>query len=224
MLIGYHINKFRIFKALQILVTIICGVIEVAEFIAYSRYVDEVNLSGFYNVQLSNLEYFENTNIADGQVKIWYYIVIFLTIIGITVYLFNLRTLWNSRSWWYLLGVEFFFFTLYLSAGIANFDPWYTGSGNGLNCNIASENTNNPIIIVIVNWEIFLCQLAIASLIVCWLNIGLLLLSLLISWRRAIELSWILTPSSSFNDDIRGNMEEIIDSTNERTNNEPANF
>ncbi|RIB27187.1 hypothetical protein C2G38_2240306 [Gigaspora rosea] len=200
MLIGYHINKFRLFKAFQILVTIICGVIEAAEFIAYSSYVDDVNLSGFYNVQLSKLDYFENTNIVDGQVKIWYYIVIFLTLIGIK-----------------LCG------TLGLG-GIANFDPWYTGSGNGLNCNIASENTNNPIVIVIVNWEIFLCQLAIASLIVCWLNIGLLLLSLLISWRRAIELSWILTPSSSFNDDIRGNMEEIIDSTNERTNHEPANF
>ncbi|CAG8791948.1 25538_t:CDS:1, partial [Gigaspora rosea] len=107
-----------------------------------------------------------------------------------------------------------------LYSGIANL---YTESGNGLNCNIASENTNNPIITGIVDWRIFQCHLAIASLVVCWVNIGLLLLSLLISWRRAVELSWVLTPSSSFNDDMRGNMVEfrgnmegVIDSTNER--------
>ncbi|KAF0544533.1 hypothetical protein F8M41_002682 [Gigaspora margarita] len=231
MLVGYHINKFRLLKVFQVLVTIICGVLEVTEFITYSIYVDDVNSSGLYSVRLSKLEYIEKTNTNDGQVKIFYYIVIFLTLIGIIICLFNLRTMWNSQSWWYLLGAEFFFFTLYLAAGIASL---YTESGNGLNCNITSENTNNPIVTGIVNWRIFQCHLAIASLVVCWVNIGLLLLSLLISWRRAVELSWVLTPSSSFNDDVRGNMEEfrgnmegVIDYTNERmfvTNHEPATF
>ncbi|RIB06159.1 hypothetical protein C2G38_2148179 [Gigaspora rosea] len=187
MLVGHHINKFRPLKVFQILVTIICGVLEATEFIAYSIYVDDVNSSGLYSVRLSKLEYIEKTNTS--------------------------------------------FFTLYLAAGIANL---YTESGNGLNCNIASENTNNPIITGIVDWRIFQCHLAIASLVVCWVNIGLLLLSLLISWRRAVELSWVLTPSSSFNDDMRGNMVEfrgnmegVIDSTNERmfvTNHEPSTF
>ncbi|CAG8449343.1 23536_t:CDS:2 [Dentiscutata erythropus] len=183
MLVGYHINKFRLLKVFQILVTIICAVLEITEFIAYSSYVDDVNSSKIYNVRLSKLEYFENTNI--------------------------------------------FLFVLYLSAGIANLDPWYTGSGNGLNCNFVSENMNITVVAEIVNWKIFQCQLALASLSVCWANIGLLLISLLISWRRAVELSWIITPSSSFNDDIRGTMEEIVDSTSERmfeTNHEPANF
>lgn len=109
MLVGYHINKFRLLKVFQVLVTIICGVLEVTEFITYSIYVDDVNSSGLYSVRLSKLEYIEKTNTNDGQVKIFYYIVIFLTLIGIIICLFNLRTMWNSQSWWYLLGAELFF-------------------------------------------------------------------------------------------------------------------
>ncbi|CAG8490526.1 6818_t:CDS:2 [Scutellospora calospora] len=64
MTVGYHINKFRLLKAFQLLVTIICGVLEAAEFIAYSNYVDNVNSSKLYNTRLSKLQYFENTQIS----------------------------------------------------------------------------------------------------------------------------------------------------------------
>ncbi|CAG8477052.1 1666_t:CDS:2 [Diversispora eburnea] len=86
---------FQALKALIILVAIVCGILEATEYYAWSSYVDEVNNSNYY-AEIPKSRYFKKHSKVDGHVKIWYYIVIILTILGTS--LANLDPLYSGAG------------------------------------------------------------------------------------------------------------------------------
>ncbi|RHZ79820.1 hypothetical protein Glove_140g114 [Diversispora epigaea] len=173
---------FQALKALIVLVAIVCGILEATEYYAWSSYIDEINNSGLYpDFNTPKSKYFKKYSNIDGHVRIWYYIVIILTILGTTVYLSQVRWIWKNKT--IILTIEIFYFTLWFSASLANLDPLYSGSG--FNCSSIRTDTGNDSINKIAQWTKLQCSLALSSLIVGWFNVLLCLISSIIAWKTA---------------------------------------
>ncbi|CAG8599303.1 5470_t:CDS:2, partial [Acaulospora morrowiae] len=83
-----------------------------------------------------------------------------------------------QRVWDYgirLLLIEIFSFTLWVSASVTNLDPWY--SGPGFQCDRFPDEA------------LLLCRVAVSSIAISWFNVLLSLVSLLMAWKRSIELA-----------------------------------
>ncbi|CAG8441412.1 6589_t:CDS:2 [Funneliformis caledonium] len=127
----------------------------------------------------------------NGQVKIWYLIVIVVSLIGTGVYITKRRWLWDHAL--RLVLSELFLFALWFSSGVANFDPWY--SGPGLRCDLIRTGYMNSSIEKLAELAELQCNTLIASLSFGWINVGLHVVSLLIARKRASELNWVSMPS-----------------------------
>ncbi|RHZ79792.1 hypothetical protein Glove_140g124 [Diversispora epigaea] len=60
-------------------------------------------------------------------IKIYYLIIIFLTIIGTGFYIISFSKLWSNAV---NTSIDIFYFALWFSSGLANLDPIYNGSSN----------------------------------------------------------------------------------------------
>jgi len=182
-----HPIFFQLLKLSQLLIAIVCAILEVTEYFAYSNYVDELNASGKYpNFHMTKADYFANTTLYNGQIKIWYYIAIILTIVSISVYLFQFRKIWDKGL--SMIYIELFSFALWFSSGLANLDPWYTGPG--LNC--SKILTDVPASVEkVFTYALLQCNIHMASLSFGWINAGLFLLSSFIGWKVLAEQGWL---------------------------------
>ncbi|CAG8499479.1 2320_t:CDS:2 [Acaulospora morrowiae] len=108
----------------------------------------------------------------NGQVKIWFYIVIGLSIMILGYYLIHFKKIWKNGPY---LWVEIFLFLMWLSSGLANGYPIY---GGGL-CNTDDYN-KKPSQHFYWVW----CWSYISSLAVGWINI--ILFSVSIYFARII--------------------------------------
>ncbi|CAG8475972.1 5064_t:CDS:2 [Acaulospora morrowiae] len=150
-----HPVFFRVLKICIVLVAIVCGILEAVEYYAWTNYVDSVNGSGSYsNFKLDKSKYFQTLNLSyggqvHGQIKIWYYVVIIITVVGTTFYLSSFQRVWDYGI--RLLLIEIF-----------------------------------------PDEALLLCRMAVSSIAISWFNVLLSLVSLLMAWKRSIELASIM--------------------------------
>ncbi|PKC06625.1 hypothetical protein RhiirA5_419311, partial [Rhizophagus irregularis] len=102
------------------------------------------------------------------------------------VYVSNYRWLWNHAL--RLILMELFFFALWFSSGVANFDPWY--SGPGLRCDLINTNSKHLELTKLAELAQLQCNTDVASISFGWINVGLYVISLLIARKRSSELDW----------------------------------
>ncbi|CAB4446413.1 unnamed protein product [Rhizophagus irregularis] len=189
-----HPYYFLFVKLAQLLVCLIIVILEVTSYVTWSNYVDELNSSKFYpQINIDKSVYFKKQPLPtdksityNGQVKIWYYIVVATTLLGAIVYVSNYRWLWNHAL--RLILMELFFFALWFSSGVANFDPWY--SGPGLRCDLINTNYKHLELTKLAELAQLQCNTDVASISFGWINVGLYVISLLIARKRSSELDW----------------------------------
>ncbi|CAB5207591.1 uncharacterized protein OCT59_013581 [Rhizophagus irregularis] len=189
-----HPYYFLFVKLAQLLVCLIIVILEVTSYVTWSNYVDELNSSKFYpQINIDKSVYFKKQPLPtdksityNGQVKIWYYIVVATTLLGAIVYVSNYRWLWNHAL--RLILMELFFFALWFSSGVANFDPWY--SGPGLRCDLINTNSKHLELTKLAELAQLQCNTDVASISFGWINVGLYVISLLIARKRSSELDW----------------------------------
>ncbi|GBC07132.1 hypothetical protein RclHR1_07280009 [Rhizophagus clarus] len=189
-----HPLYFLFVKLAQILVCLIVIILEATSYITWSNYVDEFNSSKLYpRIHIDKSLYFKKQPLPthpsityNGQVKIWYYVVIVITLLGTIAYVSKYRWLWDHAL--RLILMELFFFALWFSAGVANFDPWY--SGPGLRCDLINTDFTNPQVTKLAELAQLQCSTDVASLSFGWINVGLYVISLLIARKRSSELDW----------------------------------
>ncbi|RIA88549.1 hypothetical protein C1645_774687 [Glomus cerebriforme] len=204
MKISKHPLYFLFVKLSQILVCIIVVILEATSYVTWSNYVDEFNSSKLYpQIVINKSMYFDKQHLPNssitynGQVKIWYYIVIVITLLGTVAYVSKYRWLWDHAL--RLILMELFFFSLWFTSGVANLDPWY--SGPGLRCDLIRTDYTNPQVTKLAELAQLQCNTDVASLSFGWINVGLYVISLYFARKRSSELDWTTVPKFNNYDD-----------------------
>ncbi|CAG8442730.1 21073_t:CDS:2 [Rhizophagus irregularis] len=161
-----HPYYFLFVKLAQLLVCLIIVILEVTSYVTWSNYVDELNSSKFYpQINIDKSVYFKKQPLPTDKSITW---------------------LWNHAL--RLILMELFFFALWFSSGVANFDPWY--SGPGLRCDLINTNSKHLELTKLAELAQLQCNTDVASISFGWINVGLYVISLLIARKRSSELDW----------------------------------
>ncbi|RIB03711.1 hypothetical protein C2G38_2254828 [Gigaspora rosea] len=152
-------------KILQLLLALTCLGLEITQIVAFSSITPKLPITYFYD----NYKGF-----GDYGVKIFYYFVILITIIGTGWYLIYFNNLWRNPLLVRDIGVDISFAILWLISGLTIISPVYHGINS---CMRAGHSAH-----------IIDCQAYFASIFCCWLNSILFAITSLFSWKLSSEL------------------------------------
>ncbi|CAB4478945.1 unnamed protein product [Rhizophagus irregularis] len=149
---------FKSLKILQLLLSFVIFIIEMIQIEIYCAYISENNLP------IPKSSFFLKQDFYNGEVKIWYYIVIIVTLIGIGYYLSRFHKYWGMGP---NIIIDLIFFLLWFVAGLANLSPVYSGSD--LSCPLIQSNLDST-----QNLKLH-CLYYIITLTLGWINTFLFL-------------------------------------------------
>ncbi|CAG8511912.1 9404_t:CDS:2, partial [Diversispora eburnea] len=158
-------SLFRYLKILQLLLTLACLSLEIMQIIEFTKYYSDLNIP--------TSKFFEK--FGGYGIKIYFYIVIIITIIVIGWYIIRFNVLWRDGSSYRDMGIDGFFAILWIVSGITNITPTNRGI---LNC--SSDNRN----------QVLECQAYYSSLSCGWANALLFIITGSLSWRLSWEREW----------------------------------
>ncbi|RHZ79867.1 hypothetical protein Glove_140g138 [Diversispora epigaea] len=156
--------RLRIFQFVLTLVILSLEAIQFSTFIRMINYLIQDRIS--WSI------YFVHDGTYNGQVKIWCFIVIGLTIITTGFSLIRFGDIWTKgpKIW---SSIDIFLFLLWISSDLANMYPVY--EGQSLKCD--AEGYDKPSQLYYLIW----CHSYLASIIIGWLNTISFIISIILS-------------------------------------------
>ncbi|CAB4411090.1 unnamed protein product [Rhizophagus irregularis] len=148
-------------RVTQFIITVFCLILEIIQVILFMSLLQNT-------VPLSI--YFSNNGQYKGEVKIWYYIVIGLSAIGLGFCIAYFKRLHEKGPF---IIIETIFFLLWLSSGIANLYPLYDG---GLVCNAKGYDSE-----IIPHQYYLWCRTYLISTLLSWMNTLAFVITILFS-------------------------------------------
>ncbi|CAG8525301.1 13010_t:CDS:2 [Funneliformis mosseae] len=159
---------FRILKVFQLLFAFTCLALEITQFVASSKY------EPLMLIRLEEFGAFSNPG-----VKIFFYVVIPLTIVAVGWYLIYFNFYWRNPSTYRDIGIDGFFSILWVTAGLTRLYPVY------YNLNPKCPKSEN-----FAYEKHLVCSTYIASLSIGWVNAALFVISTIFSFKLSKELEW----------------------------------
>ncbi|CAG8635720.1 3674_t:CDS:2 [Funneliformis mosseae] len=152
-----HRVIFHSLKFVQIILTIIVLTVEL---IQYAVYV---------NISPDSPEYVAVNFFRNGEpVKIWIFVVFSLTLAALGTYVYHFKKIWNKGPY---LSLDLTLAALWFTSAIANLDPAFQHHPI-LTCSSAKSTSLTSI-----------CNIWATSIVLCWLNMLIFIISVFISWR-----------------------------------------
>ncbi|GBB93542.1 hypothetical protein RclHR1_21910002 [Rhizophagus clarus] len=148
-------------RVIQFVVTVFCLILEIIQIILFMSLLQTAS---------SLSTYFSNDGQYKGEVKIWYYLVIGLSAIGLGFCIAYFNRLHEKGPF---IVIETIFFLLWFSSGIANLYPLYDG---GLDCNANDYDSE-----LIPHQYYLWCRTYIISTLLSWMNTLTFVITLLFS-------------------------------------------
>ncbi|CAB5362905.1 unnamed protein product [Rhizophagus irregularis] len=150
-------------KFIQIIFTIIVLTTELVQYVVFSSLKadspDIIAANQFINNEYKSIKILDN-------------IVFLLNLITLGAYVFNFKKIWNKGPY---LCLELFLAALWFTSAIGNLDPVY-GRNPAQICSSAITSSLTTI-----------CSTWITSVVFCWLNMILLIISVFVTWRVGQE-------------------------------------
>ncbi|RIA90452.1 hypothetical protein C1645_769928 [Glomus cerebriforme] len=165
-----HPLIFRILKVLQLLLTLVCLALEITQIVASSEYAPKP------------FKYFGEYN--NLGMKIFFYVVIPITLCIVGWYLVNFNTYWRNPSAYRDVGADSFLTILWVVAGLTNIFPMYSDYISICPTITMMSSPGH------IYARRIVCQAYIASMSIGWANAALFMVSTVFSWRLSKELEW----------------------------------
>ncbi|CAI2173647.1 6220_t:CDS:10 [Funneliformis geosporum] len=151
-----HRVIFHSLKFIQIILTTIVLTLELVQYAV------------FVNISPDSPDYVAANLFRNGEsVKIWVFVVFSLTLAALGMYVYHFKKIWNKGPYLFL---DFLLAVLWFTSAIANLDPFQRYPI--LTCSSAKSTSLTSI-----------CNMWATSMVFCWLNMLIFIVSAFMSWR-----------------------------------------